>query len=74
MIFVHSERQRETALRSRGEAAGGFLQPIVTEITAAGGFHVAPEEHQDYYSRNRESEYCVRVIAPHLRDAGLDDG
>ncbi len=72
-VFFHSEEQREVALRSRGEAAGVYLQPIVTEITASGGFHPATPEHQDYYRRNRESAYCQRVIAPHLREAGLLD-
>lgn len=73
-VFFHSEQQHQTALRSRGEVAGSYLQPIVTEITVAGGFHPATQEHQDYYRRNRESAYCQRVIAPHLRDAGLEDG
>ncbi len=73
-VFFHSAQQREVALRSRGAAAGAFLQPIVTEITAAGAFHPATQEHQDYYRRNRESAYCQRVIAPHLREAGLEDG
>lgn len=73
VIFYHSAQQRDVALRSRDAAAGDHLEPIVTEITAAGGFHIATEEHQDYYRRNRESEYCRRVIAPHLRDAGLEE-
>ena len=73
-MFFHSAEQREVALRSRSEAAGAFALPIVTEITAAGAFHPASAEHQDYFRRNRESAYCQRVIAPHLREAGLGDG
>lgn len=72
-VFYHSERQRAVAEASRAAAAEGLARPIVTEVTAAGPFFAAPAEHQDFYRRNRETEYCRSTIAPHLRRAGLEE-
>ncbi|CAI6032015.1 peptide-methionine (S)-S-oxide reductase MsrA [Cohnella sp. JJ-181] len=50
-IFYHNERQRTLAEASRRalEASGRFKSRIVTEISPAGPFYPAEEEHQDYY-------------------------
>jgi peptide methionine sulfoxide reductase msrA/msrB len=53
-IFVHDDRQRELAERSKAdlEASGKFDRPIVTRIAEAGTFHPAEDYHQDYYRKN----------------------
>ncbi|GGO04067.1 peptide-methionine (S)-S-oxide reductase MsrA [Saccharibacillus kuerlensis] len=52
-IFVHSEYQRREAEASKKalQKSGRFKGKIVTEITEAGPFYPAEEEHQDYYKR-----------------------
>ena len=65
-IFFHSAEQEEAARKSLASAQDAFVNPIVTEITAASKFHVAEDYHQDYYRQNREAGYCRVVIAPKL--------
>ncbi|MEE1620668.1 peptide-methionine (S)-S-oxide reductase MsrA [Zafaria sp. J156] len=43
--------------------------PIVTEIVRAPRFHVAEEEHQDFYGRNPWEGYCRVIINPKLAKA-----
>ncbi len=54
VIFYHTPEQRRAAEESKEalEASGRFLQPIVTEITAAPVFFPAEEYHQEYYKKN----------------------
>ncbi|HED66943.1 MAG TPA: peptide-methionine (S)-S-oxide reductase [Planctomycetes bacterium] len=75
VIFTHSAEQEQAAKASRdaAEASGSFAGPIVTEIAAAGAFHPAEEEHDDYYARNKDQGYCRMVIAPKLEKLGFDD-
>ena len=72
-IFYHSDAQRVAAEASKRNAgdSGKFYGPIVTEITEAGPFYVAKQDHQDFYRRNREYGYCRAVIAPKLDKLGL---
>jgi peptide-methionine (S)-S-oxide reductase len=53
-IFVHDERQRDAAERSRSELARSkpFAGDIVTEIAPADTFYAAEEYHQDYSEKN----------------------
>lgn len=62
-IFVHNERQRESAERSKRElaASGRFSQPIVTEIRDASVFYPAEDYHQDYHKKTRN---ITRKIGP----------
>ena len=71
-IFFHSNDQETAAINSLREAnaSGNFSAPIVTEITPAGDFWPAEEDHQDFYRRNQAAHYCRAVITPKLR--GLD--
>ncbi len=73
-IFYHDEDQRQEAEASKSAvaAAGTFADPIVTEITAAGRFHPAGADHQDYYRQHRQQPYCRLVILPKLDKLGLD--
>ena len=72
-IYFHSDRQRETAEKSKAAAAKDFSDPIVTEVTKASIFYKAKESHQDYYRQNKKSNsYCPYVIKPKLKKLGLD--
>lgn len=53
-IFYHNSSQKKLAEKSREELAnsGPFESPIVTEITKAGTFYPAEDNHQDYYRKN----------------------
>lgn len=72
-IFHHDEEQRKTAEASKAAAAVRFDDPIVTEITPASALYPAPNDHQDYYFRNKSrNPYCRFVIEPKLRKLELD--
>ncbi len=72
-IFYHNEAQKAVAQASMKAAAANFEDPIVTEITAVSEFYPAPDMHQDYYFRNKNSNpYCRFVIEPKLKKLKLD--
>jgi peptide methionine sulfoxide reductase msrA/msrB len=62
-IFFHSEAQRATAERVKAEvgASGKWPRPIVTEITAAGPWWKAEEDHQDYLIKHPGGYTCHYV-------------
>jgi len=73
VIFFHSEAQKEVAEASKKAADPDFVDPIVTEITAAGTFYVAENYHQNYYFLNKSKNgYCRAVITPKLKKLSLD--
>ena len=53
VIFYHSPTQEAAACRSKQqlENSGRFDRPIVTEITPAGAYYRASEEHQQYFEK-----------------------
>jgi len=55
-IFVHDERQRAVAEKSKKAlaASGKFKKPIVVEITDFTSFWPAEGYHQDYYKKNHD--------------------
>jgi peptide methionine sulfoxide reductase msrA/msrB len=59
-IFYHSEEQRRVAeqVKARIQASGKWKNPIVTEITAAGPFWPAEEEHQKYLLKHPGGYTC----------------
>ncbi len=59
-IFFHSDAQRQTAERVKAEvdASGKWTKPIVTEITAAGPWWKAEEDHQDYLVKHPGGYTC----------------
>ena len=73
-IFYHDEAQRQAAEESKAAitAGGGFRDPIVTEICAAGPFYRADDHHQGYYQEHREQPYCRLVILPKLDSLRID--
>jgi peptide methionine sulfoxide reductase msrA/msrB len=62
-IFVHDARQRAIAVRSRRrlQRSGRFSRPVVTPILAAGPFHRAEANHQDYHRRHPRRYERYRV-------------
>lgn len=73
-IFYHSASQEADARESLrlADASGTFVDPIVTEITAASEFWPAEKDHQDYYRQNKSQGYCRIVIQPKLEELGLE--
>lgn len=72
VIFCTSEEQRRVAEASKAAAAGGFRNPIVTEIAPAPVFYPAEDYHREYYDRNAGQSYCQFVIRPKLEKLGLN--
>jgi peptide-methionine (S)-S-oxide reductase len=66
-IFYHSDEQKRIAeeVIARVGKERIFRDPIVTEVMAAGTFHVAEDDHQEYFARvGRANPYCSYVIEP----------
>ena len=66
-IFFETPEQERIAREviARLTAERLFPAPIVTEVTAAGPFHLAEEEHRQYYERvGAGNPYCTYVIDP----------
>jgi hypothetical protein len=62
-IFYTSEEQKTVALDTIKDvdASGLWPGPVVTEVTAAGPFWEAEEEHQDYLIKNPYGYTCHYV-------------
>lgn len=67
-IFYHSEKQKEVAEKviETLEKEAVFKDSIVTEITEAGPFYIAEEEHQNFYNQHRQQPYCQFIIDPKI--------
>jgi peptide-methionine (S)-S-oxide reductase len=66
-IFYHSDDQKRVAedVVKRISGEGIFRAPIVTEIVPAAQFHVAEDDHQEYFQRvGAANPYCSYVIEP----------
>ena len=68
-VYYHSEAQKETAekVKKNLEEKGYFEDPIVTEISEAGPFYEAEQEHHDYYNEHRNQPYCQIIIDPKVQ-------
>ena len=53
IILYVDEAQKEAAIASKDQLmmSGKFNSPIVTEIVEAGEFHMAEDDHQQYYEK-----------------------
>lgn len=71
-IYHVTEAQRTAAEKSIRTQQSNWKDPIVTELVPAGDFWIAEEYHQDFYRLNPEYGYCVAVISPKLKKAGLE--
>jgi peptide-methionine (S)-S-oxide reductase len=64
IILYHDEEQKGVAERVKGEAAGLYNDPIVTQIVPLDLFYAAEDYHQDYFNSNPYQPYCQVVINP----------
>ena len=73
-VFYHTPEQRAAAICSMDDLndSGRYAAPAVTEITMAGTFWEAEEEHQDFYKNNPGNGYCRMVIHPKLKKLGIE--
>ncbi len=66
-IFFHGPEQESAARETIAKltAEGLWDRPIVTEVTAAGTFWPAEDEHQEYFARvGHRNPYCTMVVEP----------
>ena len=71
VVFCHSPGQKAEAEKAKAAAGERLADPVVTEITEAGTFWPAEEEHQDFYKSRPSAPYCQMVIQPKLDKLGL---
>lgn len=64
VIYYYSDTQKAVSQQVFDELKPVFPQPIVTELTEMGVFHIAEEDHQNYYNDNPNAGYCRFVIDP----------
>jgi peptide-methionine (S)-S-oxide reductase len=70
-IFYMNDQQRDAAQRLKPQVQKFYSKPIATEITRAGSFRPAPENHQNFCRKNPGSSYVRQVIEPKLKKLGL---
>jgi peptide-methionine (S)-S-oxide reductase len=71
VIFYADEQQRAAAEKSKVQTQKSYSKPIVTEITRAGSFRPAPENHQNFCRKNPNNPYVRQIIDPKLKKLGL---
>ena|SRR5437762_1169922 len=71
VIFYMNDQQRDAAQRLKPQVQKFYSKPIVTEITRAGSFRPAPENHQNFCRKNPGNSYVREVIEPKLKKLGL---
>jgi peptide-methionine (S)-S-oxide reductase len=70
-IFYVNDQQRVAAQRLKPRVQKFYSNPIATEITRAGSFRPAPENHQNFCRKNPGNSYVQQVIEPKLKKLGL---
>ena len=67
-IFYHNEEQKEmaAAIIRELDSAKIWEDPVVTQLSPAGVFYVAEDDHQAYFENNKSAPYCNFVIVPKL--------
>ena len=70
-IFFVDEQQRAAAEKSKAQTQKSFSKPIATEITRAGSFRPAPENHQNFCRKNPNNAYVRQIILPKLQKLRL---
>ena len=70
-IFYVNDQQRDAAQRLKARVQKFYSKPIATEITRAGSFRPAPENHQNFCRKNPDNSYVQQVIEPKLKKLGL---
>ena len=72
-IFYTDEQQRAAAEKSKTQAQKSYSKPIATEISRAGSFRAAPEQHQNFCRRNPNNPYVQQIILPKLKKLNLNE-
>jgi peptide-methionine (S)-S-oxide reductase len=70
-IFYTNDQQRDAAQRLKPQVQKFYSKPIATEITRAGSFRPAPENHQNFCRKNPNNPYVQQIIKPKLKKLGL---
>jgi peptide-methionine (S)-S-oxide reductase len=70
-IFYMNDQQRDAAQKLKARVQKFYSKPIVTEITQAGSFRAAPENHQNFCRKNPNNPYVQEVVEPKLKKLGL---
>ena len=70
-IFYVNDQQRDAAQRLKPQVQKFYSKPIATEITQAGSFRAAPENHQNFCRKNPNNPYVQGVVEPKLKKLGL---
>jgi len=70
-IFYTNDQQRDAAQRLKPQVQKFYSKPIATEITRAGSFRPAPENHQNFCRKNPNNPYVRQIIEPKLKKLGL---
>ena len=70
-VFFVDEQQHVAAEKSKARAQKSYSKPIATEITQAGSFRPAPENHQNFCRKNPNNPYVRQIIEPKLKKLGL---
>ena len=67
-IFYNSENQKKDAINLIDLLNKNKIwnNPIITEVTEYIDFFAAEEYHQNFYSKNSNSQYCKLMIEPKL--------
>jgi peptide-methionine (S)-S-oxide reductase len=66
IILYKSILQRKIAEKLLQKQQKNFGEKIRTELSELGHFYLAEENHQNYFSKNKEAAYCRGIIAPKL--------
>jgi peptide-methionine (S)-S-oxide reductase len=70
-VFFVDEQQHVAAEKSKGQVQKSYSKPIATEITRAGSFRPAPENHQNSCRKNPNNPYVRQIIEPKLKKLSL---
>lgn len=64
VIYYYSNEQKEVVKLVFDQLKDVYSAPTVTELSEMGVFHMAEEDHQNYYNENPNAGYCRFVIDP----------
>ena len=67
IVLYHDEEQKEIAEKVFKEVQPAYPDPIVTELKPFEVFYKAEEDHQNYYNKNQDAQYCQLVIDPKIQ-------
>ncbi|MEO7904972.1 MAG: peptide-methionine (S)-S-oxide reductase MsrA [Candidatus Saccharimonadales bacterium] len=68
--MMYTDSDQHTAFQQAlARAQTVWPRPVVTEIVPIKQFHIAEQEHQDFYANNPLAGYCQIVIDPKIAKA-----